>query len=164
MKHIHTFESFLNETKSVNEKKAYVELDTFDFDDADFQKFLKKNNIKAKQVASGGPSGDMPIYVYTASDKDTLKKMLDQFWLTDAGSREDKEEWYRLIESSLNEEAITKAIRPSLEGEVKVAVQNLEKELASAGVNLNKYADVLADCIIDIIDAAKAEERAEYKD
>jgi len=68
------------------------------------------------------------------------------------------------VKKTLREGAITKAIRPSLEGDVKIAVQNLEKELASAGVNLNKYAGVLADCVIDIIDAAKAEERAEYRD
>ena len=96
------YDDELLESNRLNEKKAYVELDTFDFDDADFQKFLKKNNIKAKQVAAGGPYDDTPVYVYTASDKDTLKKMLDEFWLTDAGFRKDKEDWYGLIESSLN--------------------------------------------------------------
>lgn len=65
------------------------------------------------------------------------------------------------VRKTLSDGAILTAIRPRLEGDVKVAVQNLEKELASAGVNLNKYADVLADCIIDIIDAAKQEERIE---
>jgi hypothetical protein len=69
------------------------------------------------------------------------------------------------FESFLNEGAITKAIKPNLEGEVKVAVEALEKELQSTGAILDyKHADRLADCIIDIIDAAKAEERAEYKD
>jgi hypothetical protein len=71
----------------------------------------------------------------------------------------------RTFENFLNEGAITKAIRPSLEGEVKVAVEALEKELQATGAILDyKHADRLADCIIDIIDAAKAEERAEYKD
>jgi hypothetical protein len=66
---------------------------------------------------------------------------------------------------SVNEGAITKAIRPSLEGEVKVAVEALENLLKSTGAIIDyKHADELADCIIDIIDAAKAEERAEYKD
>lgn len=66
---------------------------------------------------------------------------------------------------ALNEGAITKAITPSLQGEVKVAVEALEKLLLSAGAVLNnKNADKLADCIIDIIDAAKEEARDEYKD
>jgi len=158
------YDDELLESNRLNEKKAYVELDTFDFDDADFQKFLKKNNIKAKQVAAGGPYDDTPVYVYTASDKDTLKKMLDEFWLTDAGFRKDKEDWYGLIESSLNEGAILKAIRPSLTGDLKESVATFEKELTAAGVDLNTYANVLSDCIIDIIDAAKEEQRYEYKD
>ena len=66
---------------------------------------------------------------------------------------------------ALNEGAITNAIKPSLEGDVKVAVQALEKLILSAGAVLNnKNADKLADCIIDIIDAAKQEARDEYKD
>ena len=65
------------------------------------------------------------------------------------------------VKKTLSEGAILTAIRPSLEGDVKIAVQNLEKELASAGVNLNKYAGVLADCVIDIIDSAKEEQRYE---
>jgi len=69
------------------------------------------------------------------------------------------------IRKPLSEGAILKAITPSLQGEVKAAVQALEKELQSTGAILDyKHADRLADCIIDIIDAAKAEERAEYPD
>ena len=65
----------------------------------------------------------------------------------------------------VNEGAITKAIRPSLEGEVKAAVEALEKELQSTGAILDyKHVDRLAYCVIDIIDAAKQEERAEYAD
>lgn len=66
------------------------------------------------------------------------------------------------VRKSLNEGAILKAITPRLEGELKTAVATLEKELQATGVDLDKYADILADCIIDIIDAAKAEERNEY--
>jgi hypothetical protein len=67
--------------------------------------------------------------------------------------------------SDLNEGAILKAIKPSLEGDVKVAVEALEKLLISSGAILDyKHADALADCIIDIIDAAKQEARDEYSD
>ena len=65
------------------------------------------------------------------------------------------------VRKTLSEGAILNAIKPSLEGDLKGAVQNLEKELASAGVNLNKYASVLADCVLDIIDLAKEEKRYE---
>ena len=66
---------------------------------------------------------------------------------------------------ALSEGAITNAIKPSLEGDVKVAVQALEKLLLSTGAVLNnKNANKLADCIIDIIDAAKQEARDEYND
>ena len=65
------------------------------------------------------------------------------------------------VRKTLSEGAILTAIKPSLEGDLKGAVQNLEKELASAGVNLNKYASVLADCVLDIIDLAKEEQRYE---
>ena len=69
------------------------------------------------------------------------------------------------ISKTLNEGAILKAIRPSLEGEVKAAVEALEKELQSTGAILDyKHVDRLAYCVIDIIDAAKQEERAEYGD
>ena len=62
------------------------------------------------------------------------------------------------IQDSLKEGAILKAITPSLQGEVKVAVAALEKELQSTGAILDyEHADRLAYCIIDIIDAAKQE-------
>ena len=67
------------------------------------------------------------------------------------------------VRKSLNEGAILKAITPRLEGELKDAVGRLEKELQATGAILDyRYADILADCIIDIIDAAKAEQRNEY--
>jgi hypothetical protein len=52
-----------------------------------------------------------------------------------------------------------------LEGDVKEAVEALEKLLQSTDVILdNKQAEALAECIIDIIDAAKQEARDEYSD
>ena len=69
------------------------------------------------------------------------------------------------IRKPLNEGAILKSITPPLEGELKVAVGALEKLLQSTGAILDyKHANKLAYCIIDIIDAAKAEERDEYPD
>ena len=66
----------------------------------------------------------------------------------------------------VNEGAILKAIRPSLEGEVKTAVQALETMLANqlTTAGLARNASELAYLVIDIIDAAKQEERAEYGD
>ena len=69
------------------------------------------------------------------------------------------------ISKTLNEGAILKAITPALEGEVKVAVEALEKLLQSTGAILdNEHADKIADCVIDIINAAKQEERDEYSE
>lgn len=69
------------------------------------------------------------------------------------------------VKKTLTEGAILKAITPSLEGELKTAVEALEKELQSTGAILDyKHADRLAYCIIDIIDAAKDEVRDEYID
>ena len=62
------------------------------------------------------------------------------------------------VKKTLTEGAILKAITPSLTGELKTAVEALEKELQSTGAILDyAHADRLADCIIDIIDAAKEE-------
>jgi hypothetical protein len=66
------------------------------------------------------------------------------------------------ISKTLNEGAILKAIKPALTGEVKVAVEALEKLLQSTGAKLDYKA--IADCVIDIIDAAKQEERDEYSE
>lgn len=69
------------------------------------------------------------------------------------------------IKKTLNEGAILNAIKPGLEGNLKVAVAALEKLLQSTGAILDyKHADKLAYCIIDIIDAAKEEERNQVKD
>lgn len=69
------------------------------------------------------------------------------------------------IRKTLNEGAILKAIKPNLEGEVKAAVEALENELRSTGaIQDYEHAGRLANCIIDIIDAAKAEERNEYSE
>ncbi len=57
---------------------------------------------------------------------------------------------------------ILNAITPAPRGQVKVAVQALEKLLQSTGAELDYEA--IANCVIDIIDAAKEEERDEYSD
>ena len=66
------------------------------------------------------------------------------------------------VRKTLNEGAILKAITPPLEGELKVAVEALEKLLQSTGAKLDYKA--IANCVIDIIDAAKQEERDEYSE
>ena len=66
------------------------------------------------------------------------------------------------ISKTLNEGAILKAIKPAPTGEVKDAVEALEKLLQSTGAKLDYKA--IANCVIDIIDAAKQEERDEYSD
>jgi hypothetical protein len=87
----------LNENVNlVNESK--VELDTFDFEAEELQSYLKKNGIKAKLVDAHGPAGGAPVYKYSA-DKNTLKKMIDMFWAVDAQDAEEREDWYKLIES-----------------------------------------------------------------
>ena len=67
------------------------------------------------------------------------------------------------VKKALNEGALLSAIKPGLQGEVKVAVQALETMLAdqltTAGLACN--ASELADLVIDIIDAAKDEQRNE---
>jgi hypothetical protein len=66
------------------------------------------------------------------------------------------------ISKTLNEGAILNAIEPAPTGEVKEAVEKLEKLLQSTGAKLDYEA--IANCVIDIIDAAKQEERDEYSD
>jgi hypothetical protein len=66
------------------------------------------------------------------------------------------------ISKTLREGAILKAIKPAPRGEVKVAVEALEKLLQPAGAKLDYKA--IAYCVIDIIDAAKQEERDEYSE
>ncbi len=67
------------------------------------------------------------------------------------------------VKKTLNEGVLLNAIKPGLQGEVKVAVQALETmlidQLSFAGLNRNKRE--LAELIIDIIDAAKDEQRNE---
>jgi uncharacterized FlaG/YvyC family protein len=66
------------------------------------------------------------------------------------------------IKKTLNEGAVTKAIKPALQGELKIAVMKLEKLLQSTGAILDyNHADKIAYAIIDIIDAAKEEGRNE---
>ena len=68
------------------------------------------------------------------------------------------------VKKALKEGAILSAIKPGLQGEVKVAVEALETMLANqlTTAGLARNASELADLVIDIIDAAKQEERDEY--
>ena len=60
------------------------------------------------------------------------------------------------IKKTLNEKVLLKAINPPLQGEVKQAVGNLEKYLLSIGAIADyNQAKVLAELVINIIDAAK---------
>ena len=69
------------------------------------------------------------------------------------------------IKKTLNEKALLNAITPPLEGELKQAVGNLENYLLSIGAILDyNHAQKLAYLVIDIIDAAKEEERNETPD
>ena len=65
------------------------------------------------------------------------------------------------VKKSLKEGVLLKAINPSLQGEVKVAVEALEKLLANqlTMAGLARNAKEIASCVIDIIDAAKNEQR-----
>lgn len=63
-------------------------------------------------------------------------------------------------ESLIKEGAILSAIKPGLQGEVKTTVMELETYLQSIDVILDsKVAGKLAELVIDIIDAAKDEQR-----
>lgn len=66
------------------------------------------------------------------------------------------------VKKTINEGAITIAMGLGLQGEVKTTVQALETYLKSIDVILDyKNARILAELIIDIIDAAKDEQRNE---
>lgn len=63
-----------------------------------------------------------------------------------------------LKESQIQEGMINQAIRPALSGDLKAAVEELEKSLTKAGLTLTKpVADELAYIIIDIKDVAYQE-------
>lgn len=66
------------------------------------------------------------------------------------------------VRRALTEGAILSAIKPGLQGEVKTAVMSLETYLKGTGAKLD-YKE-LAYLVIDIIDAAKDEERNETSD
>ena len=70
---------------------------------------------------------------------------------------------HNITEKSLKEGAILSAIKPGLQGEVKTAVQALETMLANqlTTAGLARNARELAELVIDIIDAAKDEQRNE---
>ena len=69
------------------------------------------------------------------------------------------------IKKTLNEKVLLKAINPPLQGEVEQAVGKLEEYLLSirAIADYNQ-AEVLAKLVINIINAAKEEERNETPD
>lgn len=112
------------------------------------------------------------------SRRDEIAKKLKDFGIPAkkmSNSTQDKSYKYRYVltlfesveanEIEINEGAILNAIKPGLEGDVKDSVGALEKLLQSTGAIIDyKHADKLADCIIDIIDAAKQEARDEYSD
>jgi hypothetical protein len=69
------------------------------------------------------------------------------------------------VRKTLNEGAITIAMGLGLQGEVKTTVQALETYLKSIDAILDyKNARILAELIIDIIDAAKQEQNDEVYD
>ena len=61
------------------------------------------------------------------------------------------------VKKTLNEGSILNAITPAPRGEVKVAVEALDELLQSTGAKLDYEA--IAYCVIDIINAAKAQRR-----
>ena len=67
------------------------------------------------------------------------------------------------VKKALKEGALLSAIKPGLQGEVKTAVQALETMLANqlTTAGLARNARELAELVIDIIDAAKDEQRNE---
>ncbi len=62
------------------------------------------------------------------------------------------------VKKTLTEGAILNAITPRLTGDLAKAVEALDDALQAMDVTLtNEQADELANCVIDIIDEAKAE-------
>lgn len=69
------------------------------------------------------------------------------------------------VKKTLHEGALLKAINPGLQGEVLQAVASLEKYLLSIGaIQDYKHAGILAELVVDIIDAAKADKGNETSD
>ena len=158
------FAHFVNEAKknALAGEKYGIDDPRYGTDDPRSLDELEKLILKHMKVKERGDGNikvnneiNIVYLIYKNKGGKKTKKALE------AIAREELQE----VRKTLSEGAITKAIRPSLEGEVKVAVEALENLLKSTGAIIDyKHADELADCIIDIIDAAKAEERAEYKD
>jgi hypothetical protein len=126
---------------------------------------LKQQELQKKFVTETDPKKKEKMKADLIAQHKAVKKVEAAF--QEALGREHVDYDDELLESDsqLNEGVILKAITPRLEGEVKTAVEALENELQSIGVSLdNKQADRLADCVIDIIDAAKQEAADEYND
>jgi hypothetical protein len=172
MKNIPTFESFLNGL--LNEAMSFDEIK---------DKFTENPyGIGAQGVEFiEGERGNPNRLVFRSGERsrrDEIAKKLKAFGIPAkkmSNSTQDKAYKYRYVltlfesaesnEIEINEGAILNSIKPGLEGDVKVAVGALETLLQSTGAILDyKHADKLADCIIDIIDAAKQEARDEYSD
>ena len=60
-------------------KLFYVDLDSANFEDEDFQKELKAKKIKTKVVEEDGPGGGWPVIRYIA-DKKTLHDLVAKHW------------------------------------------------------------------------------------
>jgi hypothetical protein len=165
MKNIPTFENFLNEAKELD-----LKLSTFEYPSGTVARFrIESDSINLRKVVNLSKEPwskkaksftDNEIGFESAGDRKLAMSAIQKSF--DSGKNDVRE---FLNESFLNEGAILKAINPGLEGDVKVAVGALEKLLISSGAILDyKHADKLANCIIDIIDAAKQEARDEYSD
>lgn len=90
--------------------EASIILDKDDFDDADFQSFLKENNIKAKKVEAATVKGSAPEYTFYGS-KSSLSKMIDQHF--------DDDHLKTYIKENLEDTLLTEA---QWSGEVKTKV------------------------------------------
>jgi hypothetical protein len=76
-------------------KQSFIEeLETMNFEDRGFQRYLSKNNIKAEKVDHEYDG----VYKYMGTEE-SLKKMIDKYWAVDSETAEEMEEWYSLIET-----------------------------------------------------------------
>jgi len=82
----------------MDDKKAYADLDTYDLEGLKETGFLKENNISTKVIYK--EPGEVPVVRYTGT-KETLKKMIDKYWLQD-GHMDDAELWYAEIKEIKN--------------------------------------------------------------
>ena len=156
MKHFKLFENYVNEG-SLSKKSGEGEIAVMRADKSKAEKIMSSMELEYEDL---GPkdSSRMNYYRLPDTDWDILNKIGDKVDLQSMAV-------FESANQGLNEGAILKAIKPSLEGDVKEAVEALETLLRSTDAILDyKQAEALAECIIDIIDAAKQEARDEYSD